>query len=697
MPAQRLSIRQVREVLRLKWACGLSDRKIAQSLRVSRPTVAEYIRRAQAAGLSWPLPDALDETTLERRLFATAAKTPVAKRPIPDWGTVHRELKRKGVTLVLLWQEYKAITPDGLQYSQCCEAYRQWAGKLDLVMRQSHHAGDTLFVDYAGQTMPVVNALTGEVREAAIFIAVLGASNYTYAEATWTQSLPDWIGSHVRACAALGGVPQVVVPDNLKAAVRRPHRYEPILTRTYAELAQHYGVANVPARAAHPRDKAKVEVGVQVVERWILARLRHHTFLSLLELNTAIAALLVTLNQRPFKKLPGSRQSVFEALDRPALRPLPVQPSEYAEWKLVRVNIDYHVDVEGHYYSVPYALVKQQLEVRLSAQVVEIFHTGTRVASPQRSPLKGRHSTVAVHMPKAHQHYAEWTPHRLMLWAAKTGEATTQVVETILASRPHDAPAGLPRLLGHHAAGQTRWRGPPRSRLSARHPHRCMFVQEYRIDSQTRSRPAALAWSTHCRPRDYAWQYPGRAVLPHQHRRTYMLNHPTLDKLLALRLTGMAKALSEQMDLPESQTLSFEERLGLLVDREMTVRSDRRLTTRLRQAQVRLSASIEGSDYRHPRGLDKSLMLRLASCQWIHDRHNVLITGPTGIGKPQPRNYPCRSQYRTGRHHHGYRSPSPALWSDPHAGRDDSPCRTRPLLCGVAAAPGETPGPCTGH
>jgi transposase len=349
MPAQRLLMRQVREVLRRKWACGLSDRKIAQSLRVSRPTVAEYVRRAQAAGLSWPLPDTLDDTALEGRLFATAAHTPMARRPTPDWAIVHQELKRKSVTLLLLWQEYKAITPDGLQYSQFCQAYRQWAGKLDLVMRQSHRAGETLFVDSAGQTMPVVNALTGEVREAAIFIAVLGASNYTFAEATWSQSLPDWIGSHVRAFTALGGVPQVVVPDNLKAAVSRAHRYEPTLNRTYADLAQHYGVAVVPARAAHPRDKAKVEVGVQVVERWILARLRHHTFFSLLELNTAIADLLVALNQRSFKKLPGSRQSLFESLDRPALRPLPAQPYEYAEWKLVRVNIDYHVEVEGHY------------------------------------------------------------------------------------------------------------------------------------------------------------------------------------------------------------------------------------------------------------------------------------------------------------------------------------------------------------
>src|SRR5215475_13369024 len=304
-------------------------------------------------------------------------------------------------------------------------------------MRQSHRAGETLFVDYAGQTMPVVDARTGEVHEAAIFIAVLGASNYTFAEATWSQSLPDWIGSHVRAFAALGGVPQVVVPDNLKAAVSRAHRYEPTLSRTYADLAQHYGVAIVPARAARPRDKAKVEVGVQVVERWILARLRHHTFFALPALNAAITDLLVALNQRPFKKLPGSRQSLFESLDRPALRPLPAQPYEYAEWKLVRVNIDYHVEVDGHYYSVPYTLVRQQLDVRLSAAVVELFAKGKRVASHRRSSQKGRHSTVAAHMPRAHQQYAEWTPQRLIHWAATSGPATAQVVEAILASRPH--------------------------------------------------------------------------------------------------------------------------------------------------------------------------------------------------------------------------------------------------------------------
>jgi len=437
MPGKRLLMRQVREVLRLKWACGLSDRQIARSLRISRPTVAGYLQRAKGVGLSWPLPEDLDEEALERQLFARAYLPPISSRPLPDWAVIHHELKRKGVTLTLLWQEYKATTPDGLQYSDFCEAYRTWAKKLDLVMRQSHRAGETLFVDYAGQTMPVVNPHTGEVREASIFIAVLGASNYTYAEATWTQRLPDWISSHVRALNAIGGVPEIVVPDNLKAAVTRAHRYEPEINRTYAELAHHFGFAILPARAAKPRDKAKAEVGVQVVERWILARLRHHTCFSLTALNTAIQDLLLDLNQRPFKKLPGCRQSLFAALDRPALRPLPAQPYEYAEWKLVRVNIDYHIEADGHDYSVPYTLVQHQLDARLSAQTVELFFKGKRVASHRRSPHHGRHTTVASHMPKAHRHYAEWTPQRLIRWAAQAGEATARVVETILTSRAH--------------------------------------------------------------------------------------------------------------------------------------------------------------------------------------------------------------------------------------------------------------------
>src|ERR671933_2265327 len=304
MPAQRLAMRQVHEGLRLKWGQGLSDRKIAHSLGISRPAVAEYVRRAQAAGLSWPVPATYDEGTLERLLFPGVSARAPAPHLVPDWSTVHRELKRKGVTLFLLWQEYKAATPDGWQYSWFCHTYRAWAQKLDLVMRQPHRAGEKLFVDYAGQGIPVVNGHSGEVHEVAIFVAVLGASNYAYAEATWSQSLPDWIGSHVRTFAALGGVPEIVVPDNLKAAVTRAHRYEPELNRTYTDLAQHYGFAVIPARAAKPRDKAKVEVGVQVVERWLLARLRHHTFFALAEVNAALHPLLPTLNGPSVQKTP---------------------------------------------------------------------------------------------------------------------------------------------------------------------------------------------------------------------------------------------------------------------------------------------------------------------------------------------------------------------------------------------------------
>jgi len=444
-------MRQVHEVLRLKWAGGLSDRQIAQSLGLSRPTVAAYGQRAQAAGLSWPLPEGLDEAALARLLFPPSPAHSVFPPLAPDWAQVHQELKRKGVTLLLLWQEYKAATPEGFQYSWFCQAYRAWVGKLDLVMRQSHRAGEKLFVDYAGPGIPIVDRHSGEGHEAVIFIAVLGASNYTYVEATWTQSLPDWIGSHVRTFEALGGVPEVVVPDNLKAAVTRTHRYEPDLHRTYLDLAYHDHVAIIPARAARPRDKAKVEVGGQVVERWILARLRHHPFFALAEVNAAMRTLLPDLNARPFKKLPGSRQSLFAALDQPALRPLPTQSYEYAEWKRVRGNIDDHVEVDGHYYSVPYALVKQQLEVRLTAQVVEVFSHGKRVASHPRVFLKGRHSTIAAHMPTAHRHYVEWTPQRLIRGAATSGEATARVVETILASRPHPQPGfrsclGLMRL-----------------------------------------------------------------------------------------------------------------------------------------------------------------------------------------------------------------------------------------------------------
>ena len=430
-------MRKIKEVLRLKWALGHSNRRIGATCGIGHPTVAEYLRRAAEAGLSWPLPADLDDARLERLLFPPPPDLPAQSRGIPDWVQVNQELRHKGVTLFLLWQEYRAANPDGYQYSWFCEHFRDWRGKLDLVMRQDHRAGEKLFVDYAGQTVPVIDASTGEIREAQIFVGVLGASNYTYAEATWTQSLPDWIGSHTRCFAFLGGVPELVVPDNLRSGVKKAHRYEPDTNPTYQDMASHYGVAVLPTRVRAPRDKAKVESGVLVVERWILAALRHRQFFSLGELNDAIHELLEKLNDRPFKKLPGSRLEHFEQIDRPALSSLPAEPYVYAEWKKARVHIDYHVEVDGHYYSVPYALVKKAIEVRFTRHIVECLYRGNRVASHRRSYQKGKHTTVDDHMPESHRQAGEWSPGRLINWAAKTGPATEKLIRTVLGSRRH--------------------------------------------------------------------------------------------------------------------------------------------------------------------------------------------------------------------------------------------------------------------
>jgi transposase len=438
MPKENVLMRRIREVLRLCWERKLSERSAARSCCLARSTVAKYLERAQEAGLSWPLPDDLGDEELERRLFSAVPVPRDLNRFVPDWVEVHQELARKGVTLRLLWEEYKQAHPDGYQFSRFSELYRTWRGVVDLPMRQDHKAGEKMFVDYCGQTVPVVaDRATGEIREAQVFVAVLGTSNYTCAEACWTQSLPEWIMAHVHAFEYMQGVVELVIPDNLRSAVSSAHLYEPGINVTYARMARHYGCAIVPARVRKPKDKAKAEKGVQDVQHRILAAMRHRTFFSLGEVNEAIQWLLIQHNERPFQKLPGSRRSLFESLDKPALRPLPRQRYEYEEWSKARVNIDYHVAVEGHYYSVPYQLVKQELEIRLTNTIVECFRKGNRVASHLRSPKKGQHTTVAAHMPKSHQQYLEWTPERLVRWAEKTGGDTARTVETILASRPH--------------------------------------------------------------------------------------------------------------------------------------------------------------------------------------------------------------------------------------------------------------------
>ena len=436
MPNRSLSMRKIRDILRLKHENKLANRQIAKSLSVPKSTVADHLTRARMAGLKWPLPDDVDETTLERLLFPPPPSASV-QRPMPDFANVHQELKRKGVTLLLLWQEHKSENPDGYQYTRFCDLYRDFKGKLNLSMRQVHIAGEKMFVDYCGLTVDVIDRTTGEVREAQVFVAVLGASSYTYAEATWTQSLPNWIGSHVRTFAYFGGVVEIVVPDNLKSGVNKPCRYEPDINPTYQDMAQHYGAAVIPARVKKPKDKAKVEAGVLLVERWILAKLRNRTFFSLTQLNEAIGELLEQLNNRPFKKLPGSRRSMFEETDRPALKPLPPQPYEYAEWKKPKVNIDYHIEVDHHYYSVPHRLAREKVDARITATVVEIFRKGKRVASHIRSHHKGKHTTLKEHMPKDHQEYLDWTPSRIIRWAEKTGPNTAKLVATIMDSRPH--------------------------------------------------------------------------------------------------------------------------------------------------------------------------------------------------------------------------------------------------------------------
>ena len=436
MPAERLTMRKIRELLRLKFDFKLSNRKIANSCSMVHSTVGDYIRRFKSSGLQWPLPDDLDDSTLEQMLFKQPQIAHPDKRPLPDWTYIHKELRRKAVTLMLLWQEYKEQYPDGLQYSQFCQRYRDWAQTIDPVMRLEHRAGEAMFVDYAGMSVPVYDLLTNSQRPAQIFVAVLGASSYTYAEATWTQGLADWIGSHIRSFEFFEGVPLTVVPDNLKTGVTKACYYEPDINPTYLDLANHYATVILPTRVGKPRDKAKVESAVQTVERWILARLRNRKFFGLHQLNQAIAQLLVELNNKAFQKLPGSRRLMYENIDRPALKSLPPQRYEFAEWKIATVNIDYHIEVDRHYYSVPHQLLKKKVDVRISENIIECFRHNKPVACHRRSRRKGRYTTVKEHMPKAHQHWADWNPQRFIRWASKIGPNTAKLIENVIDARP---------------------------------------------------------------------------------------------------------------------------------------------------------------------------------------------------------------------------------------------------------------------
>jgi transposase len=429
---------KIKTVLRLA-SLNLSQRQIAQSCQLGQATVSDYLRMAAAAGLKWPDIADWDEDRLRVALAPCSIPAPSwRKTDDPDYAQIRHELQtHKHLTLQLLWQEYREQQPNGYGYSRYCGLYRTWLKRQDVVLRHEHRAGEKLFVDYAGDTIPVHDPATGEASPAAVFVAVLGAGSYTYSEATRTQGLADWIGAHLRTFEFFGGTPEILVPDNLKSGVTRACRYEPELNRTYEEMAAHYGVAVIPARRMKPRDKAKVESGVLVVERWIMAALRKRKFFSLGEVNQAIAELLTGLNNRPFRKAAGTRRSLFEALDKPVLRGLPAERYQYGDWATARVNIDYHVVADSHFYSVPYRLVHEPVAVRLSASTVEIFHKGVRVASHARSGAANKASTLDEHRPKSHQRYLQWTPSRLVEWGQKIGPLTAELLERMLASKPH--------------------------------------------------------------------------------------------------------------------------------------------------------------------------------------------------------------------------------------------------------------------
>jgi transposase len=432
-------MRKVREVLRLKFERGCSQRQIQSSTGLSKGSVTDYLKRAANAGLTWDVARGLSDADVEARLFKQlGANEPLTRVPI-DFEWVHRELRRTGVTLQLLCLEYQesaAATGEErrpYQYSQFCDLYAEWKSKLALSMRQTHHAGEKAFIDYSGKTPRVVDRTTGEVRAVELFVMVLGASNYTFAEASETQRAPDFIESTVRGLEYFGAVPEVLVPDQLRSAVSGPDRYDPEINPAYLEMARHYDVAVIPARPGKPKDKAKVEVGVLIAQRWILARIRGRTFFTLGELNRAIAEQLEELNARPFQKLEGCRRSAFESIDRPAMRPLPANRFERGEWKKAKVNVDYHVAFEHRFYSVPCALIGEHVEIRATRSTIEVFHGGQRVGShPRSSAPKGTYVTHREHMPKKHQEYGAWPPDRMRSWGSSIGPNVGKVVDAIL-------------------------------------------------------------------------------------------------------------------------------------------------------------------------------------------------------------------------------------------------------------------------
>ncbi len=437
MSAKRITMRQLRELLRLRYEAKLSMRQINASTKISIGKIQSILKQAEQLNLQWPLPDDMDDRELAQK-FYPQADTRISKNfQQPDWSVVHQELKKKGLTRQLLWEEYTQQYPNSCySYSQYCDRYEHWRKQQKRSMRQTHRAGEKLFIDYCGPTVPIVDRHTGEIKEAQIFVAVFGASNYTFAEATASQKLKDWLYSHVRAFNFFDGLPELLIPDNLRSGVSKACRYEPELNLSYQQLAAHYQVVVIPARPYKPKDKSKAEVGVQIVERWIIARLRHQTFFSLHELNQSIKALLVDLNSRPFKKLPGNRLQAFEQIDKPALKPLPRHAYEYTEIKIVKVNIDYHIEYEQHFYSVPHHLVGETLELHAGDKVIQMFFKNKLITTHVRKYYPGT-STESSHMPTRHEKHHKWSPGRLMNWGKDIGPDVLIWVKQRLNEKAH--------------------------------------------------------------------------------------------------------------------------------------------------------------------------------------------------------------------------------------------------------------------
>ncbi|BBU89576.1 hypothetical protein EIMP302_17140 [Escherichia coli] len=629
MPTVPISMRKLKEILRLKYGVGLSHRQIGRSLAISPSVVSRYANRAAQLGIKqWPLPTGWDDTKLKHAFLQTQVK--MKKHSLPDWATVHRELRNKCVTLQLLWEEYCERNPGGFySYNHYCRMYREWLKTTSPSMRQVHKAGEKLFVDYCGPTVGVTDPETGEIRTAQVIVAVLGASSYTWAEATWSQQLEDWVMSHVRCFQWLGGVPELVVPDNLKSATSRACKYDPDVNPTYQQMLEHYNVAVLPARPRKPKDKAKAEVGVQVVERWIMARIRHEIFYSLASLNQRIRELLERLNNKIMQKLGYSRAELFIQLDKPALKPLPEASYSYTTVKKVRVHADYHVEIDKHYYSVPCSLLGQQLEAWISGELVRLFNQGQEVAVHPRKRTYG-YSTRNEHMPEAHRQHATWTPERLLEWAGHIGSETHSYVLHILNSRPHPEQSyrfclGLLNL--HKKYSKARLNAACARALKTKVwrlsgiksiTEKVWINNLFRIQNQI------------CYPR---WNTKTYAAVSITTDTGSMMNH-LYEQLTALKLTGFRDALKKQLAQPGTyQELGFEERLSLLTAEELTCRENRKAERLIKHARFRLNAELSKLDYRNNRGLDRALIRSLSQGNWLTLKQNILLTGATGSGK----------------------------------------------------------------